>query len=105
MSYQETVVKVTKGGEVYFLYNDGSPLIQLGSCAMQRASNVVWNEKEQGWEVIFNIPTNGEIQKIPNGTIFKDRSEAVQFEVKLLSKYLFDGLNVEDLFSPKDSAP
>jgi len=105
MENHETVVKVTKNGEVFFLYNDGSPLIQLGTCAMQRASNVEWDELKQGWKVIFNIPTNGFIKKIQNETIFKERAKAVAFEVHLLSKYLLEGLNVEDLFTPKDSAP
>jgi hypothetical protein len=88
----EIIIKVTKEGEVIFLYDDQSPLRDMGKMILQRASNVVWNEQLQSWQI-----------KLPSGFIiggangYRDRVQAIAAEIEILNEMLNDGYEPEDV--------
>lgn len=95
-------IKVTAEGEVFFLYKDKHPLMDmgLGNAKMTRASNVEWNEEEQQWTVVFNKVVGRKVFKIPSSRFFVDRAGAVAYEVEALNMFLLYGYwNVEGLFN------
>ena len=107
----EFIVKVTPEGDIFFLYSDNSPLRDLGNIKLTRASNVEWNEKEQGWVVWVNdlepkpyavkSPSDvcGKIKRRRLLTNYRNRGEAIRAEIEVLNERLLNGTPVEQLFS------
>ena len=99
MKPTEFIVKVTPKGDIFFLYDDNSPLRSLGKMQLQRASNVEWDEKAQGWVVWINDHKTKTIYKRRRLTrVFTNRGDAIQAEVEILNERLLSGAPVEQLF-------
>ena len=96
MEGTEFTVKVTPQGEIITLYREDLPIQIDGRRQMVRASNVLWNEDTQRWEVHLNMDQGPEKQvKLKD---FAKRSEAIQWEVEFLEAALVDGFAAENLF-------
>jgi hypothetical protein len=95
----EFTVKITPTGDIYFLYNDNSPLRDLGKMELTRASNVEWDEDEQGWVVWINETGENVPKRKRLITTFKNRAEAIAAEVHVLNRRLANGVEVEELFN------
>jgi len=97
----EYTVKITPEGDIYFLYNDDSPLRQIGDMQLKRASNVVWDEKCQGWKVKTLLPvpdTQDHTVDFNINQTFHQRSEAIDYEIKFLNEILAAGMPIEEMF-------
>ena len=78
----EHVLLIKPDGNVETLYTEQIDLRALGDLHVERASNVEFDDDEQGWRVLY-----------PNNTImleevFTTRQEALDAEVRHLQKQL-----------------
>jgi len=110
MKLTEYTIKVDPDGSIYFLYNDDSPLRELGKMQSVRASHVEWSVEEQAWVVWINEPTlyvdpfNGlkeEVKPLRKRLdhSFKNRDDAIQAEINVLNDRLANGVDIKALFN------
>ena len=95
---KEVTVRITPDGSAYLLYQDDCPLLPDSPKKIIRASNVKWDEKEQGWVVWVEHPLGFKIRLPQRPGTFKRREDAIFAEIKELNKMLAKGLSVEKLF-------
>lgn len=81
---EEVVLRVEDGGVVTCLWTDHLDLPALGHVEVTRASSVEWSPDEQGWTV-----TRPDGRRI--GGTFRDRREALAYEVRVLQEELARG--------------
>lgn len=84
----ELVIEITPEGVVRSLHTDKFPLTFLGNMSVERASNIVFNDNRQTWEVV--IEHEGE-RAVFND--FDTYESARAFEVKWLNFCRKEGLN------------
>ncbi len=78
----EQTVKITPDGDVYFLYDDKSPLRDLGKLDVRRASEVFWAESDQRWKVAVFFPDGSRVSLTKS---YVNRADAIQAEITALS--------------------
>jgi len=93
---KEHVIEITPEGNIVCVYNDDYSFLRDGELALQRASNVRWDQEEQAWYV-FIVTDKGEDRiQLP----FTRRKDAIGFEVAVLNEGLLSGThNAHKLFS------
>lgn len=91
---QSYSVRINPNGDIFFVYNDDQPLLELGSIDVARASNVHLNVETQKWEVWLNYPDQDPAQL---ARTFKKRKDAIAFEVEFLNERINE-LPVAELF-------
>ena len=85
---KEIVLKVSADGkDIKLLYFDDAPIRDLGSYSITRASHVRFDEKHQGWRVHVIQPSGKEV---PIAGFFKNRAAAIDYEIEVLQKSLFN---------------
>lgn len=95
---REVTVRITPDGSTYLLYQDDCPLLPDSPKKIVRASNVRWDEKEQGWVVWVEHPLGFKTRLPKHPGTFKRREDAILAEIEKLNKMLSEGLKVEALF-------
>ena len=96
----EFAVKVTTDGDLFFIYKDNHPLLELGPLEVTRASNVEFDSDRQEWIVVLNFP-DGSRARLPEG--HKNRTAAIAYEVEVLIDLLMkDQVNPEQYFHKKE---
>jgi hypothetical protein len=100
MGQTEYTIKITPEGDVYFLYDDNSPLRNLGKIELRRASNVEWDVEEQVWVVWLNdhIGKDGKVKRKRLQPSFEYRIDAIKAEILILNERLKNGEQVDKLF-------
>lgn len=78
------VIKIDPDGNLQFLYHDDHPAMSLGEAVCKRASDVVWNNEAQGWEVRLRPPYD--YVTIP--AVFKRRQDAIDEEIRVLNQLM-----------------
>ena len=81
---KEKVVRINPDGFVESLYFDDLPVEELGKARCPRASDIVWDDVEQGWVVTFRPPLN----HVKIGGVFKSRADALRVEEDVLNAIL-----------------
>ena len=96
-------MRITKGGDVFFLYGDDHPLREAGKLTLERASHVIWDEDTNMWKV--ELPAEPELPEewehkalMLASKRFHRRDQALAYEVSFLNDLLASGFPVEDLF-------
>lgn len=99
----EVAIRITPGGDAYFLYSDDNPLNKLGKLQLRRASNVEFDEETQRWFIIddtiydSDVSPDDKILGDPSG--YESRLQAIAAEVALLNELLSTGqARPEELF-------
>lgn len=88
--------KVLSGGEIVFLYDEDSPILDAGDLNVIRASNVEFDETRQRWFVAVNM-LDGSVRQLEE--TFSKRSEAIAHEIDFLNAVLTEGTPVENFFA------
>lgn len=91
-----TSFKILSGGEIIFLYDENSPILESGDLQVIRASNVEFDETSQRWYVAVKT-LDGTVENLAE--TFSKRSEAIAHEIRFLNAVLSDGADVERFFS------
>lgn len=82
-------IKVSEDGNVYFVYKDDHILSGEGfRQEVRRATNVEFDEHQQAWSVVILFGVCGK-QRLPQR--FKNRQDAIDFEVELLNTMVGNG--------------
>ena len=96
---KEYTVRINSKGEIFFLYDDDSPLRQLGEMACTRASHVELNPKTGKWAIYMIDPRyrDNKLEKLPDE--FEYRRDAIAHEIQVLNERAWNGLDMSELFS------
>jgi len=99
MAGKEITIRISKEGEIFFMYDDESMLRDFGQLQIRRASNIRWDEVDQKWR-IWVVKPDGTEQRTEY--VFTERKDAIQAEIDLLDKMLVSSEStVEKMFVPK----
>ena len=85
MPQKELTIRISKEGEVFFMYDDDSLLREFGFIQITRASNIRWDEEEQKWYVWVISPEGTEVK---TKVAFEERRDAIQAEIDVLDSML-----------------
>lgn len=81
----KTIVISADGSGIEAIYDDSLPLHSIGDTKMERASNVVWDQRVQMWRVDLAKRFK---EKHMHSRWFEKRQDAIDFEIKHLNKIL-----------------
>ena len=102
MARKEITIRISKEGEVFFIYDDDPLLREFGSMQVTRASNIRWDEEKQMWR-IWLVNTDGTENR--TDVLFTERKDAIQMELSVLDKMLEETESqVEGMFEKVEPA-
>lgn len=96
---KEYTVRINSKGEIFFLYDDDSPLRKLGEMACVRASHVELNPKTGKWAIHMVDPHYNDNKPEKLEDEFEYRRDAIAHEIQVLNERAWNGLDMSELFS------